>query len=106
MGIVVNNMNKRYQSFNYLDTWIGIIRFAIGIGAAYGAYYLFVTDEPLPLRIFGSLLMLVCTVVCFYQGTSNIKDGIRKAKNHNQDILYGRDKPDLSYLKKDDNNGN
>ena len=101
---MVNDMNKRYNLFIYLDTWIGILRYVIGIGAAFSAYFLFVTDEPLVLRIFGSILMIICTIVCFYQGTSNIKDGILKAKRQNQDFLYGREKPDLSYLKKDDDN--
>ena len=85
-------MTKRYNLFNYAETWLGLFRFALGICAIFGAYFLFFSDDPLILRIFGSLLMIITLIACVAEGTDDIKKGIKKANSGSGDYLYGRDK--------------
>ena len=95
-------MTKRYHPFNYFITWLGLLRVSIGVSCIIGCYFLFVSDEPLVLRIFGCLMMIIGVFGCLVEGLPNIKEGIKKAKRHSQDFILGRDKPDLSFTKRDD----
>ena len=83
-------MNKLYNPFNYGVTWLGILRLAIAVYAAYWIYRILSADESVILKIFLILVCLVGIYACLIEGLPNIKSGIRKAKSHSSDFIIGR----------------
>lgn len=73
---------------NYGCSWLGIIRIILGLSCPFLIYHLLKSEEPLVLRIFGSIILAVSTFGCFVTGIPNLKEGIENRKSYERQLQY------------------
>ena len=73
---------------NYGCTWLGIARIIIAIVCVYSFFGLLQSEEPLPLRIFGCVLISLSAFGCLVTGIPNIKEGIENRRSYERQLKY------------------
>ena len=85
--------SKRYNLFNYLSTWKGILQIAVGLYSFYWVYRIvFQTNESLVFKVILSVICAGCGILVTLVGSEGIKNGISLAKEQSSDYIYGRER--------------
>ena len=80
--------------FNYVSTWLGLLRIALGIGAAACIYAFLQSDEVPFLKYCGVAIMGLAFLDCFYEGFRKIAEGYKHFKYRDEEhILYREPRP-------------
>ena len=76
--------------FNYSETYYGLVMLCLAVGCIFGIIGLMKGSDPLPLRIFGSLLMLVGVLGCYVIGSDKFKRAYEHLKYRDKERLLYR----------------
>lgn len=93
-------MTKRYNMFNYIETWAGILLICIGVALIPFIILVYLRND-MSVTFFLVVLAVVCLLVftaIIPNGIKIIKEGKLKAFNCDPGILYGRIRADESNI--------
>ena len=92
-------MTKRYNLFNYIETWVGFFIIALSVPCAVGGYRLAISykgEAPIISILIGLAFALTIAFGLIPNGMKFIREGQKKAFNCDDDYIIGRVKANES----------